>query len=94
MKHLLTLILFSLIFICWAADVIAEDGRRGTYIRMEETEIIGVVEHPDITYIIPKTRIRFSQIPLERDFADKTTHFTNPLNLETEVKVRTLLSGP
>jgi hypothetical protein len=61
---------------------------------MEETEIIGVIEHPEITYIIPKTRIRFNQIPLERDFYTHATRFTNPLTLETEVRVKTLLTRP
>jgi len=90
----LTFILISLILICSAVDVIAEDNRQRTYIRMEETEIIGVIEHPEITYIIPKTRVRFSQIPLERDFSTHATHFTNPLTLETEVRVKTLLTRP
>jgi len=93
-ERFLTFILLCLIFISWASNVSAEEDGPRTYIRMEETEIIGVVEHPDITYIIPKTKVRFSQIPLERDFSDKTTYYTNPLNLEEEVKVRTLLSGP
>ena len=92
MKRILTFTIISLIFICSAANVLAEDGRTGTYIRMEETEIIGIVEHPEITYIIPKTRIQFSKIPLERDFAEKATRFSNPLTLESEIKVRTLLS--
>jgi hypothetical protein len=59
---------------------------------MEETEIIGVFEHPEITYIIPKTRIRFTQIPLERDFSIHATRLTNSLALETEVRVKTLLT--
>jgi hypothetical protein len=90
----LTFILFSLIFTGSAADVLAEEARKGTYIRMEETEIIGIIEHPEITYIIPKTRIRFSKIPLERDFTTQATRFTSPLDLEADIKIRTLLSGP
>jgi hypothetical protein len=61
---------------------------------MEETEIIGVIEHPEITYIIPKTRIRFNEIPLQRDFTTQATRWTNPLALETEVRVKTMLTGP
>ena len=94
MNRFLTFISISLIFICAASSSLAEDGRKHNYIRMEETEIIGVIEHPEITYIIPKTRIRFNHIPLERDFSTQATRLTNPLNLETEVKVKTLLSGP
>ena len=78
--------------ICSAVDAIAEDNRERTYIRMEETEIIGVFEHPEITYIIPKTRIRFTHIPLERDFSIHATRLTNSLALETEVRVKTLLT--
>jgi hypothetical protein len=94
MKHILTFISISLILMGSAANAIAEDNRQRTYIRMEETDIVGVIEHPEITYIIPKTRIRFSQIPLERDFSNQATRLTNPLALETEVRVKTLLIGP
>ena len=90
----LTFTLICLILFGSAAGVIAEDNRQRTYIRMEETDIVGVIEHPEITYIIPKTRIRFSQIPLERDFSNQATRLTNPLALETEVRVKTLLIGP
>jgi len=90
----LTFIFISLILMGATAGAQAENSRKNSYIRMEETEIIGVVEHPDITYIIPKTRVRFTPIPLERDFSDRTTHYRNPLDLENEVRVRTLLSGP
>ena len=94
MSRTLTFITLSLILFGWAAQVAAEDNRQRTYIRMEETDIVGVIEHPEITYIIPKTRIRFSQIPLERDFSNQATRLTNPLALETEVRVKTLLIGP
>jgi len=90
----LTFTLICLIFISCAAVVSAEDTRPRTYIRMEETDIVGVIEHPEITYIIPKTRIRFSQIPLERDFSSDATRLTNPLSLETEVRIKTLFIGP
>lgn len=90
----LTFTLISLIFIFSAADIPAEDSRPQTYIRMEETEIIGVIEHPEITYIIPKTRIRFTKIPLQRDFSAKATRLNDPLALEREVRVKTLLTGP
>jgi hypothetical protein len=91
---ILTFVAFSMILLCPATDAIAEDNRQRTYIRMEETDIVGEIEHPEITYIIPKTRIRFSQIPLERDFSSHATRLTNPLALETEVRVKTLLIGP
>ncbi len=90
--RLLTFSFICLILVCSAVDVIAEDNRERTYIRMEETEIIGVFEHPEITYIIPKTRIRFTQIPLERDFSIHATRLTNSLTLETEVRVKTLFT--
>ena len=92
--RLLTFTLICLILICSAAIAIAEDSRQRTYIRMEETDIVGEIEHPEITYIIPKTRIRFSQIPLERDFSNHATRLTNPLALETEVRIKTLFIGP
>ena len=90
----LTFTVISLILLGSAALAAAEDTRPRTYIRMEETDIVGVIEHPEITYIIPKTRIQFSQIPLERDFSSYATRLTNPLSLETEVRVKTLLTGP
>ena len=90
----LTFITLSLILIGSVSEVFAEDTRQRTYIRMEETEIIGVIEHPEITYIIPKTRVRFSKVPLERDFSTYATRFTNPLAIETEVRIKTLLTGP
>lgn len=61
---------------------------------MEETEIVGVIEHPEITYIIPKTRIRFNPIPLERDFTSEVVRNTDPLALDREIRTRTLLGGP
>ncbi len=90
----LTFLVLSLILGFSVTAALAEDGRTKTYIRMEETEIIGVVEHPEITYIIPKTRIRFNQIPLERDFTSETTRFTNPFVIDQEVRLRTLLYAP
>ncbi|UCG38032.1 MAG: hypothetical protein JSV00_07460 [bacterium] len=61
---------------------------------MEETEIIGIIEHPEITYIIPKTRIRFSKIPLDRDFSREASNYNDPLDLDREVRTRVLLTGP
>jgi PAS domain-containing protein len=52
---------------------LACNSRYESYLGVKETEIIGIVEHPEITYIIPKTRIRFSHIPLERDFSNRAT---------------------
>ena len=93
MNRFLTFIIISLIFICSAASAVAEDGRTNTYVRMEETEIIGIVEHPEITYIIPKTIIRFSHIPLERDFSNRATRLMNPVTLMSEIRVKSSLTG-
>ena len=60
---------------------------------MEEVEIFGVVEHPEITYIIPKTKIRFTRIPLERSFADEATKPINPSIIREEIRIRKLFSG-
>jgi hypothetical protein len=90
--RLLTFTFICLILTCLAAEARAEDSSQKTYIRMEETDIVGVIEHPEITYIIPKTRIRFSKIPLERDFASYATRLTNPMALETEIRVKTLFA--
>ena len=92
--RILTFLIICLILLLPAVVVRADDARPRTYIRMEETEIIGVVEHPEITYIIPKTRIRFSQIPLDRDFSGEATQYTNPMALENEVRTRALIAGP
>ena len=93
-QRFLTFALICLIVFCQPAGVLAEDGRPRTYIRMEETEIIGIIEHPEITYIIPKTRIRFTEIPLERNFSSQATRLTDPVALEREIRVKTLLTGP
>lgn len=90
--RILTFVFICLIFVSSAGVVQAENDRKNTFIRMEETEIIGIIEHPEITYIIPKTRIRFSHIPLERDFAGQATRFTDPEALESEARTRSLLS--
>ena len=90
----LTFLTICLILLLPAVAVQADDARPKTYIRMEETEIIGVVEHPEITYIIPKTRIRFIQIPLDRDFSVEANQYTNPMALENEVRTRALIAGP
>jgi hypothetical protein len=90
----LTFLITCLILLFPAAPVKADDARPKTYIRMEETEIIGVVEHPEITYIIPKTRIRFSEIPLDRNFYGEATQYTNPMALERDVRTRALITGP
>ncbi len=72
----------------------AEDRPR-TFIRMEETEIIGVSEHPEITYIIPKTKIRFKPIPLQRSFRGYIIERTHLLDLEKEIFLRSQLgTGP
>ena len=89
----LTFLTISLMFMCSAAVALAENDHKTTYIRMEETEIIGIVEHPEITYIIPKTRIRFSRIPLERDFSRRATRLMNPMTLDSEIRVKTSLTG-
>lgn len=94
MSRTLTFLTICLILLLPAVAVQADDARPKTYIRMEETEIIGVVEHPEITYIIPKTRIRFIQIPLDRDFSVEATQYTNPMALENEVRTRALIAGP
>ena len=94
MTRILTFLMICQILLFPAALVKANDARPKTYIRMEETEIIGVVEHPEITYIIPKTRIRFSEIPLDRDFSGEATQYTNPMALEREVRTRALITGP
>jgi len=66
----------------------AEDAK--TFIRMNEVEIKGQVEHPEITYIIPKTRIVFKPIPLERDFGPETVRILTPAGIEEEIRRREL----
>ncbi len=65
----------------------------GTFIRMKEVEIMGVVEHPEITYIIPKTRILFKPLPLDRDFSRLTGRLLDPAGIEEEIRLRKLASG-
>lgn len=66
----------------------AEEAK--TFIRMDEVEIKGQVEHPEITYIIPKTRIVFKPIPLERDFGPETVRILTPAGIEEEIRRREL----
>ncbi len=93
MKRLLTFLLFGIIFLLSSISLQAADNERKRYIRMEEVEIFGVVEHPEITYIIPKTKIRFSKIPLERSFADEAAKQINPSIIREEIRIRKLFSG-
>jgi hypothetical protein len=92
-KHLLTFFPILLLFLWLPAIADAAEGESRRYIRMEEVEIIGVVEHPEITYIIPKTRIRFSRIPLQRSFAVEGTRPMTPHALKEEIEIKRLLSG-
>jgi len=92
--RILTFITVCLIFSFFPVTTQAEDTRSGTYIRMEEMEIIGVVEHPEITYIIPKTSIQFNRIPLQRDFQMESSQYKDPFVSRQEVKIRDLLNSP
>ncbi|UCF30625.1 MAG: hypothetical protein JSV26_11330 [bacterium] len=89
MKVKLVLCIAALMLVSSLAVGARADEESETYIRMEETEIIGVIEHPEVTYIIPKTRIVFKRIPLERTFDDKITGMFHLLDLEKEVSLRT-----
>jgi hypothetical protein len=60
---------------------------------MNEVEIQGQVEHPEITYIIPKTRIVFKPIPLERDFSRETVRVLTPAGIEQEIRTRSLANS-
>jgi hypothetical protein len=59
---------------------------------MEETEIIGIIEHPEVTYIIPKTRIVFLHVPLERNFKDETIREKDPIKIKNDIRLRTFFS--
>jgi hypothetical protein len=61
-----------------------------TFIRMKEVEIQGQIEHPEITYIIPKTRIIFKPIPLERDFSRESRRTLTPAGIEEDIRLRAL----
>lgn len=93
MKRWLTFPLFLLLFLCLAGAARGAEDDTRRYIRMEEVEIIGVVEHPEITYIIPKTRIRFDRIPLERSFSSEATRPVSPDIIGDEIRVKQLLNG-
>ncbi len=71
-----------------SSPVSAEEQK--TFIRMKEVEIQGQIEHPEITYIIPKTRILFKPIPLERDFSRETRRILTPAGIEKEIRLRAL----
>ena len=89
-------LIFCLIFILllWLPTAgKAAEAKKRRYIRMEEVEIIGVVEHPEITYIIPKTKIRFSRIPLERSFSEEGNKSVTPHLVREEIDIKRLLSG-
>ncbi len=65
------------------------EERKQSFIRMEETEIIGVLEHPEVTYIIPRTRIVFLHVPLERSFKDEAIRETDPIKIKNDIRLRT-----
>ena len=87
-RQLLHVGLAIFLLIIWPAVSTAEESEGGTYIRMEETEIVGVIEHPEVTYIIPKTRIRFRHIPLRRTFRDEMSQLKSPDAIEDEIYLR------
>lgn len=88
MKRILYPVTVAAILLLFLPFGSAADERTKTYIRMEETEIIGIIEHPEITYIIPKTRIRFKHTPLERTFGNQITGVIHLLDLEKEIYLR------
>ncbi len=89
-KMVVTVISLFLLLICDRGAQAQEEGRR-TFIRMEEVEIIGLIEHPEITYIIPKTRIRFEHVPLERSFTEEATQIFDPMEVRKRIIIHTLM---
>lgn len=89
-RVVVTVISLLLLILCVRGAYAQEESTR-TFIRMEEVEIIGLIEHPEITYIIPKTRIRFKHQPLERDFTEEATRIFNPLEVRERIKIHNLM---
>lgn len=88
LKAAATISIFLLLLCHSVAD--AEPGRKEAFIRMEEVEIIGIVEHPEITYIIPKTKIRFKHLSLDRSFNDEALRIIDPLDYEELIEIHNL----
>jgi len=80
-----------LLVLSFGSAVSAQESRQN-FIRMEETEIIGVIEHPEVTYIIPKTRIVFLHAPLERNSSDGMFQETDPIKIKNDIRLRTFFS--
>lgn len=80
-----------LLVILISSSAVAQE-RKQSFIRMEETEIIGVIEHPEVTYIIPKTRIVFLHVPLERNFRDVIFRDLDPIKIKNDIRLRTFFS--
>ena len=84
--------MFMVLLVLSISPPVKAEERKPSFIRMEETEIIGIIEHPEVTYIIPKTRIVFLHVPLERSFKDETIREKDPIKIKNDIRLRTFFS--
>ena len=89
MMKRITFVMFMVLLILSIPSTVLAEERKQSFIRMEETEIIGVIEHPEVTYIIPRTRIVFLHAPLERSFRNETLMETDPMKVKNDIRLRT-----
>ena len=92
-KSLVTFGLSAILLLLCPVASMGDSGKTRNYIRMEETRIMGVIEHPEVTYIIPKTVIRFSHIRLERSFREPGARHIDPQQIHDEILLRNIFSG-
>jgi hypothetical protein len=84
--------MFMVLLVLSISPPVKAEERKPSFTRMEETEIIGIIEHPEVTYIIPKTRIVFLHVPLERNFKDETIREKDPIKIKNDIRLRTFFS--
>jgi len=84
--------MFMVLLVLSISPPVKAEERKPSFIRMEETEIIGIIEHPEVTYIIPKTRIVFLHVLLERNFKDETIREKDPIKIKNDIRLRTFFS--
>ena len=93
MRTRVAFVMFIVLLVLSVHSPVVAEERKQSFIRMEETEIIGVLQHPEVTYIIPKTRIVFLHVPLERSFRDEAFRETNPIKVKNDIRLRTFFGS-
>lgn len=72
----------------WAPPAAAQEAQPGPQIRMEEVQIRGEVERPEVFYIIPRREVRMDLGSLSRDYRPEILEPLFPDPFEHRVRRR------